>query len=70
MIEKYLWVFEKMIQSRLVPNLKNCNRILRILRDKNLLNKAKEVYRIMGQLRIKLTIVSYNTMLDSFCKEG
>lgn len=70
MLEQCLSVFDKMLRNGLLPNVKNCNRILRMLRDKNLIEKAREVYRAMEEYGIKPTIVTYNTMLDSFCKEG
>ncbi|RVW16925.1 Pentatricopeptide repeat-containing protein, mitochondrial [Vitis vinifera] len=70
MVEQCLSVFDKMIKSRLSPDVKNCNRILRILRDKDLMSKAVEVYRTMGEFGIKPTIVTYNTLLDSYCKGG
>ena len=34
--------------------MKNCNRILTILRDRNLVTKARQVYRMMGESGIKL----------------
>ncbi|CAI9785410.1 unnamed protein product [Fraxinus pennsylvanica] len=65
-----LVVFDKMVRSRFLPDVKNCNRILRILRDRNLVGNAREVYGMMGDIGIKSTIVTYNTMLDLFCKKG
>ena len=43
MIEQCLLVFDKMIANGLLLDVKNCNRILRILRDRNLVTKAREV---------------------------
>ncbi|CAA2973060.1 Hypothetical predicted protein [Olea europaea subsp. europaea] len=59
-----------MVGSRFLPDVKNCNRTLRILRDRNLVGKAREVYGMMGDIGIEPTIVTYNTMLDLFCKKG
>ncbi|KAL0372665.1 UNVERIFIED_CONTAM: hypothetical protein Scaly_0948100 [Sesamum calycinum] len=59
-----------MVRNGFLPDVKNCNRILRLLRDRDLVGKAREVYEMMGPFGIKPTIVTYNTMLDSFCKEG
>ncbi|CAN4124891.1 unnamed protein product [Withania somnifera] len=65
-----LLVFEKMLRNEMFPDVKNCNRILRTLRDRNLVSKGREVYRMMGDFGAKCSIVTYNTMLDSFCREG
>lgn len=70
LVEECLSIFDKMIQNGLLPDVNNCNRVLRILRDKHLATKAKQVYRMMGEAGIKPTIVTYNIMLDSFCKQG
>ncbi|KAK9276291.1 hypothetical protein L1049_005822 [Liquidambar formosana] len=70
MIQQCLSTFDKMIRNGLLPDVKNCNRILRILRDKDLVGKAREVYKKMGEFGIKPTIVTYNTLLDLYCKEG
>lgn len=70
MIEQCLLVFDKMMRNGFLPDVKNCNRILRMLRDRHFVAKAREVYRMMGENGIKPTIVTYNTLLDSYCKEG
>uniref|UniRef100_A0A0V0IVU4 Putative pentatricopeptide repeat-containing protein, mitochondrial-like n=1 Tax=Solanum chacoense TaxID=4108 RepID=A0A0V0IVU4_SOLCH len=69
-VELCLLVFEKMLRNEMLPDVKNCNRILRNLRDRNLVAKAREVYKMMGEFGIMSTIITYNTMLDLFCREG
>ncbi|XP_022881042.1 pentatricopeptide repeat-containing protein At1g22960, mitochondrial-like [Olea europaea var. sylvestris] len=69
-VKHCLIVFHKMVGSRFLPDVKNCNRTLRILRDRNLVGKAREVYGMMGDIGIEPTIVTYNTMLDLFCKKS
>ena len=49
MIGQCLLVFDKMIANGLLSDVKNCNKILRILRDRNLVTKAREVYRMIGE---------------------
>ncbi|KAF8394005.1 hypothetical protein HHK36_020207 [Tetracentron sinense] len=70
MIELCLSTFGKMVHNGFSPDVKNCNRILRVLRDRNLVTKGREFYEAMGEFGIGPTIVTYNTLLDSFCKEG
>ncbi|KAF5948161.1 hypothetical protein HYC85_014118 [Camellia sinensis] len=70
MVEQCLLIFDKMVRNGFLPDVKNCNRILRMLRDKDLVGKTREVYQLMGMFGIKPSILTYNTLLDSFCKDG
>ncbi|KAG6489183.1 hypothetical protein ZIOFF_050443 [Zingiber officinale] len=71
-IQKELAVstFYKMVARGFIPDVKNCNRILRNLRGTRQWSQVRAVYKEMVNSGIQLTIVTYNTMLDSFCKEG
>ncbi|KAH6822468.1 origin recognition complex subunit 4 [Perilla frutescens var. hirtella] len=69
-VERCLWVFDSMVKNGFLPDVKNCNRILRVLRDRDSDGKAIEFYELMGQFGIKPSIVTYNTMLDVFCRHG
>ncbi|KAL6193336.1 hypothetical protein ACLB2K_034420 [Fragaria x ananassa] len=70
LLEQCLSIFDDMIRNGVVPDVINCNRIVRMLRDKGMGGRAKQVYRMMCEAGIKPTIVTYNTMLDLFCKQG
>lgn len=70
MVEQCLWVFNKMVESKFLPDVKNCNRLLKMLRDKKLVHKRKQVYSMMNVYHIEPNIITYNTLLDSYCKEG
>jgi hypothetical protein len=65
-LEKCLWIFYKMIYNGLLPDVENCNRILKLLRDRGMMNGTKEFYSVMVVCGVRPTIVTYNTMLDSF----
>ncbi|CAD6258224.1 unnamed protein product [Miscanthus lutarioriparius] len=52
------------------PDVRDCNRVLRVLRDAARWDDVRAVYGEMLQLGIEPTIVTYNTLLDSFLKEG
>lgn len=69
-VERCLLVFDKMVKNGFLPDAKNCNRILRVLRDRDLHGKAIELYELMGQFGIEPTIVTYNTMMDIFFRHG
>ena len=48
LLEKCLLVFYKMVSKGLLPDVKNCNRVLRLLRDRdNNIDVAREVYNVM-----------------------
>ncbi|XVF49387.1 hypothetical protein PTKIN_Ptkin04bG0007500 [Pterospermum kingtungense] len=71
MVDQCFWIFSKMLRNELLPDVKNCNRILSILRkDKSLVAKFMQVYRLMQEFGINPSVVTYNTMLDFLCKEG
>lgn len=70
MVELALSTFYKMGRNVFVPDVKNCNRVIRVLRDGDLLVTEREVYAAMGEFGIRPTVVTFNTMLDSYCKEG
>ncbi|WRX13638.1 hypothetical protein QQP08_006125 [Theobroma cacao] len=62
MVEQCLWLFYKMVRNWMLPDVKNSNRILKILGDKSLVAKAREVYSMMGQFRFNqlfLPIIPY-----------
>ena len=65
-------VFERVIQNGLMPNVKNCNRVLRILRDKESGKQAKDVYKMIGNSGIKPTVdlareINFVTLSNNFC---
>ncbi|CAN0878213.1 Pentatricopeptide repeat-containing protein At1g22960, mitochondrial [Linum grandiflorum] len=62
--EQRLLVFRKMIRNGMLPDVKNCNKILKVLRDKKEEVEAMQVYRMMGEFGVKPTTITYNTMLD------
>lgn len=70
MIQPFLFIFNKMIRIGSLPDVKNCNRMLRIFRDRDLVTKAREVYKMMDECGVMPTIVTYNTLLDAYCKKG
>ncbi|KAL5726876.1 hypothetical protein ACHQM5_000124 [Ranunculus cassubicifolius] len=70
MVELCLSTFNRMIEKGLSPDVRNCNRILTVLRDRDLGRKAREIYTVMSTSGIQATVVTYNILLDSFCKEG
>lgn len=70
MVELALSTFYKMGRNGFLPDVNNCNRVFRVLRDGDLLVKAREVYSAMAGFGICPTIVTFNTMLDSYRKEG
>ncbi|CAH2033668.1 unnamed protein product, partial [Thlaspi arvense] len=70
MAEQCFSSFEKMIRRRFLPSVRNCNILLRVLRDNRMMDKAQEVYRAMVEHGIEPTVVTVNTMLDSCLKAG
>ncbi|KAF3606497.1 hypothetical protein DY000_02046240 [Brassica cretica] len=70
MVKHCLLCFEKMITKGFSPSVRICNLVLRLLRDKQMVNEAQEVYRTMVGHGIKPTVVTVNTMLDTCFKAG
>ncbi|THU51912.1 hypothetical protein C4D60_Mb06t36070 [Musa balbisiana] len=70
MVELAVSTFYKMVAHGFLPDVKNCNRILRILRDTAQWTEVRAIYKQMIKVGVQPTIVTFNTMLDSFCKEG
>nr|CAB3489109.1 unnamed protein product [Digitaria exilis] len=65
-----LAAFREMVCHGVAPDVQDCNRVLRVLRDAARWDDVHAVYAEMLQLGIKPSIVTYNTLLDSFLKEG
>ncbi|KAL0910455.1 hypothetical protein M5K25_021440 [Dendrobium thyrsiflorum] len=70
MVERAMSTFRKMMDNGFLPEIKNCNRILRVLRDGNMWSDVRAVYQEMVKAGVQPTIVTYNTILDCYCKEG
>ncbi|XP_065045617.1 pentatricopeptide repeat-containing protein At1g22960, mitochondrial isoform X4 [Musa acuminata AAA Group] len=70
MVELAVSTFYKMVAHGFLPDVKNCNRILRILRDTAQWTEVRAIYKHMIKVGVQPTIVTFNTILDSFCKEG
>ncbi|KAG2623031.1 hypothetical protein PVAP13_3KG030300, partial [Panicum virgatum] len=60
----------EMARHGVAPDVKDCNRVLRVLRDAARWDDICAVHVEMLQLGIEPSIVTYNTLLDSFLKEG
>nr|CAB3463096.1 unnamed protein product [Digitaria exilis] len=65
-----LSAFREMTRHGVAPDVKDCNRVLRVLRDAARWDDICVVHAEMLQLGIEPSIVTYNTLLDSFLKEG
>lgn len=55
-----------MIDVGIMPSIQNCNRVLKVLRDSDRIEQAREIYRQMLDSGIFPSIVTFNTMLDTF----
>ncbi|KAJ0753784.1 putative tetratricopeptide-like helical domain superfamily [Helianthus annuus] len=58
------------LEEAMLSGMKNCNRILKMLRGMKLVRRRNQVYSMMNEYGIKPNIITYNTLLDSYCKEG
>ncbi|KAK3119762.1 hypothetical protein QOZ80_9AG0674850 [Eleusine coracana subsp. coracana] len=65
-----LSAFREMARHGVAPDVKDCNRVLRVLRDDERWDDVRAVHTEMLQLRVEPSIATYNTLLDSYLKEG
>ncbi|KAL0408914.1 UNVERIFIED_CONTAM: Pentatricopeptide repeat-containing protein, mitochondrial [Sesamum radiatum] len=67
-VERCLWVFDKMVRNGFLPDVKNCNRILRLLRDRDLVGAGP----ITGDAEEGLPSndVTFNVLINGLSKKG
>ncbi|XXG73412.1 hypothetical protein AAC387_Pa07g2333 [Persea americana] len=78
MVELALSTFYKMGRNGFLPDVNNCNRVFRVLRDGDLLVKTREgdikeafgLFDNLGRNHLSPAVVTYNMLINGLCRVG